>query len=106
MEIKTIERYAVIAIDINGINNKEMRQMHEMKERIAQVINSHKDEKVKNEYLTDNELMMIHAILHVFTKDFPASSSQISAFDDALKELNKPVEEKPTIPVGEDTTFG
>ena len=104
MEIKTVDRYAVVATDIKGINNKEMRQMHEMKERIAQVINSHKDEKVKNEYLTDDELMMIHAILHVFTKDF--SSSQTSAFDDALKELNKPVEEKPTIPVGEDQTFG
>ena len=92
MEIKFKESYAVVATNISGINNKEMRQMHEMKERIAQVLNSHKDEKTKNEYLTDDELKLIHAIFYVFTKDF--ATTQESAFDNALKELNKPSEEK------------
>lgn len=65
--------------------------MHEMKERITQVLNSHKDEKVKNDYLTDDELKFMHAILHVFTKEY--SQTQTSAFDDFLKEQDKPAEQ-------------
>lgn len=88
MNITNQTQYAVVSTSILDINNKEMRQMHEMKERIKDVLESHKDENKKNEYLTDEELAMIHAILSVFTKDF--SSTQTSAFDDFLKEQAEP----------------
>lgn len=87
MKIKTNEAFATISTDILGINNREMRQMCDMKDRIAQVLSSHSDEKVKNEYLSDNELKMLLCILHVLTKDFDLCDT--SEFSNALKELEK-----------------
>lgn len=75
----------LIGLDVRDINMVETRQMCEIKERIAHVLNTHRNEELKNEYLTDEELEMIHAILHVFTKE--AELETKSAFTDALKEL-------------------
>lgn len=85
MEIVKNESYAITSVDIIGINCKEMQQMDALKSRIAHVIDTHKHDDKKNEYLTDDELLMMHAILHVFTREY--SNSNNSAFDDALKEL-------------------
>ena len=104
MEIKTIERYAVVATDINGINNKEMRQMHELKNRIDDVLISHKPDSKEKKYISDDDLKLMHAILHVFTKDY--SSTQTSAFDDALKEFSKIAKDESAMNPGEeDKTF-
>lgn len=89
MEIKTIEKYVIVATDINGINNKEMRQMYELKNRIDDVLISHKPNSKKKKYISDDDLKLMHAILHVFTKHLPSGSSQVSAFDDALNEFGK-----------------
>lgn len=90
MEIKTVEMCAVVATDINGINNKEMRQMYELKNRIDDVLISHKPNSKKKKYISDDDLKLMHAILHVFTKHLPSNySSQISAFDDTLNEFSK-----------------
>lgn len=86
MEIKFEESRAIVGASFLNVNSKEMRQMYEMKERIAAVLNSHKGENLKKEYLSDEELSMLHAILHAFTKGY-VSITQTSAFDDALEEL-------------------
>lgn len=93
MEIKSNKTYAIASTDIRDINNKEMRQMHELKERIQNVLNSHKDNSEKKEYISDDDLKLMHAILSVFTKEY--SSTQTSAFDKFLEEQNKP--EKPLV---------
>lgn len=87
MNITFKKDYCVVSTSVENINNREMRQMNDIKERIAQVLASHKNEKLKNEYLTDDELKMLHAILRVFTKEY--SKTQTSAFDDELKAIEK-----------------
>lgn len=97
MKVEFKKDYCIASTTVSDINNKEMRQMHEMKVRIEQVLNSHKDEKLKNEYLSDDELKMVHAILSVFTKEY--SSTQNSAFDDFLAEQEKQTEKPVDNPV-------
>ena len=104
MEIKANEKWGINSFDILGLNVSEFQTLCELKTRIKNVLETHKDEKKKNEYLSDDELKMIHAVLHVFTRDHAFKVT--NTFEDALKALNKPVEKKPTIPVGEDQTFG
>lgn len=92
MEIKTIEKYAVAATDIKGINNKEMRQMHELKNRIDDVLISHKPDSTEKKYISDDDLKLMHAILSVFTKEY--SNTQTSAFDDFLKEAEEQLKQQ------------
>lgn len=83
---------AVISTDITGINSTEMYQMHQMKERVAQVLKSHSQkDNSKKEYLSDEELTQIWAILSVFTEDY--SKGNRSEFDKYV-ENHKPVEEE------------
>lgn len=91
MEIKFDKSYAIVGTNVCGINNKEMRQMHELKERINDVLISHKADAKEKKYISDDDLKLMHAILHVFTKEY--ATTQESAFDDALKELNAPKNE-------------
>jgi hypothetical protein len=90
MKIKSEKSYAIVGTTICDIHNREMRQMHELNNRIKNVLNSHKGGSEKKEYISDDDLTLMHAILSVFTKEW--SSLETSAFDDYLKELNKPVE--------------
>lgn len=99
MNIKQEKSYGIVGTSILDINNREMRQMCEMKERIAQVLNTHTDEKVKNEYLSDDELEMIMTILTVFTKEYEVNET--SAFDDALRELHQSPKSTDVTPVEE-----
>jgi hypothetical protein len=92
MEIKTIEKYAVVATDIKGINNNEMRQMHELKKRIDDVLISHKPNSTEKKYISDDDLKLMHAILSVFTKEY--SNTQTSAFDDFLKEAEEQLKQQ------------
>ena len=102
MNIKCNREYALVSTDVRDINNKEMRQMHELNNRIKSVLDSHKPEAKEKKYIGDNDLTLMHAILSVFTKGF--ADTQTSEFDKFLEESNKPVEEpKPQL---EDTTFG
>ena len=85
MNIKTITGKAVLATSIEELNGREMRQMYEMRLRINKVLESHQDGK-KKQYLSDDELRLIHAMLYCFTKHMGDSIE--SEFDKAVKELN------------------
>jgi len=107
MNIKIEKSFGMTGVTANDINMKELRQMHELKTRIEDVLKSHAPESKEKKYIDDDDLKLMRAILHVFTKEY--STTQTSAFDDALKELEKPVEEdkpQPKIPIGDDQLFG
>lgn len=107
MIVKSNKEIAIVSTDIRDINNKEMRQMHELKNRINDVLISHKPDSKEKKYISDDDLKLMHAILHVFTKDY--ASTQTSAFDDALEEFDRIAkgEEKPSAmnPGEDDQTF-
>lgn len=112
MKIKGNKSYGIVSTDVIDINNKEMNQMYELKNRIKNILDSHKEGSEKKEYASDDDLTLMHAILSVFTKEY--EPTQTSAFDDFLKEQNKPAEkpqqqeEKQSLsdPYHEDQTFG
>ena len=112
MKIISNREYAIASTDVRGINNKEMRQMHELKNRINDVLDSHKPDSKEKKYISDDDLKLMHAILSVFTKEY--KNTQTSAFDDFLKEQEKPVEQpqqqenkqSAPDPYHEDQTFG
>lgn len=84
MKIENKQDYAIVSITIRDINNHEMRQMHELNNRINDVLDSHKPDSKEKKYISDDDLKLMHAILSVFTKDY--SFTQVSAFDDFLKK--------------------
>ena len=92
MEIKSNREYCLASTDVRGINNKEMCQMFELKNRINDVLNSHKPEAKEKKYISDDDLQLMRAILSVFTREYAAT--QTSAFDDELKAIDE--EEKNT----------
>lgn len=91
MIIKSNREYCLSSTDVRDINNKEMRQMYELNSRVKDVLDSHKPDSKEKKYIGDEDLKLMHAILSVFTKEY--SSTQTSAFDDFLKEQDKPAEE-------------
>ena len=95
MEIRPSKSYGIVSTDIRDINNREMQQMHELKNSIKDVLDSHKPDSKEKKYINDDDLKLMHAILSVFTKEY--SSTQTSAFDDFLKEQDKPVEQPQSI---------
>ena len=90
MIIKSNREYCLASTDVRDINNKEMRQMHELNNRIKDVLDSHKPEAKEKKYVSDDDLKMMHAILSVFTKEY--ANTQTSAFDDFLKEQDAEAE--------------
>jgi hypothetical protein len=84
MEIKLNKAFGVVSTSLT-VTNREMDELCEMKERVIRVLNTHNDEKVKNEYLSDTELKMLHAILHALTKEY--DFSRVSTFQDTYDEL-------------------
>ena len=100
MKIISNHEYAIASTDVRGINNKEMRQMHELKNRIDDVLISHKPDSKEKKYIGDDDLKLMHAILSVFTKEY--SESQTSAFDDELKAIEEEeknmTKEEPVVP--------
>lgn len=96
----TRENYgkAIVSVDVLDINSVEMRQMCELEKRIAEVLFTHINKidadgnAIKPQYLNDDELRLMRAILYTFTKGHQTSMS--SAFDTTLKEL-KEQEPKP-----------
>lgn len=89
MEIKLNKDYCVSSVDVCDINNKEMRQMYELKNRIAEVLNSHLPNAKEKKYISDDDLKLMHAILRVFTKEY--ATTQTSTFDDELKAIDEEV---------------
>lgn len=89
MEIKLNKDYCVSSVDVRDINNKEMRQMYELKNRIADVLNSHLPNAKEKKYISDDDLKLMHAILRVFTKEY--ATTQTSMFDDELKTIDEEV---------------
>lgn len=77
----------VTSLDILNLNMVEVRQMVEMKQHIAEVLNSHNDKETKNKYLSDDDLKLLHAMLVVFTKEIELESS--SAFTAELKAIEE-----------------
>jgi benzoyl-CoA reductase/2-hydroxyglutaryl-CoA dehydratase subunit BcrC/BadD/HgdB len=110
MKIESKQSYAIVSTTIRDINNREMRQMYELKNRINDVLASHKPNSKEKKYISDDDLKLTHAILSVFTKEY--ESTQTSAFDDFLKEQEKPVEqpkqqdEKKPIRLPDDDLYG
>lgn len=100
MKIRSNKTYAIVGTTIEDINNKEMRQMHELNIRIKEVLDSHKPEAKEKKYISDDDLQLMRAILSVFTEDF--SSTQNSAFDDFLAKQEKQTEKPVDDPVEED----
>lgn len=90
MKIKNNRTYAIVGTTIEDVNNKEMRQMYELKNRIKDVLDSHKPEAKEKKYISDDDLKLMHAILSVFTEEY--SSTQNSAFDDFLAKQEKQTE--------------
>ena len=88
MKIKSEKTYAIVGTSILDINNKEMKQMHELNNRIKNVLDSHKEGSEKREYISDDDLKLMHAILSIFTKEY--ADTQTSAFDEFLKEQDNP----------------
>ena len=86
MKIESKQSYAIVSTTIRDINNREMRQMYELKNRINDVLASHKPDSKEKKYISDDDLKLAHAILSVFTKEY--ESTQTSAFDDFLKEVD------------------
>lgn len=84
---------AIVSVDILDINAVEMRQMCELEQRIAEVLFTHINKvdangnPIKKEYLNDDELRMMRAILYTFTKGHQAANS--SSFNTTLKELKE-----------------
>lgn len=70
MKVIMNREYAVASTDVRDINNKEMRQMHELNARIQDVLDSHEPNSKEKKYISDDDLLLMHAILSVFTKDF------------------------------------
>lgn len=83
MKIKSNREYAIASIDVRDINHREMRQMYELNNRIKDVLDSHKPDSKEKKYICDDDLLLMNAILSVFTKEF--SDTQTSAFDDFLE---------------------
>lgn len=100
MKVILNREYALCSTDVRDINNREMRQMHELNTRIIDVLNSHKPEAKEKKYISDDDLKLMHAILGVFTREF--KNTQTSAFDEFLKEEDKPVEQEVVIPEDND----
>lgn len=84
MNIKKRTSIGVVGYDIDSVSLNEMRQMHELKEHINNVLVSHKPEAKEKKYVSDDDLKFMYAILSVFTKEYTNDSS--SAFDNFLKE--------------------
>ena len=91
MKITSNREMCICTTDVRDINNKEMRQMHELNQRIVDVLDSHKPDSKEKKYVSDDDLKLMHAILSVFTKEY--KNTQTSAFDNFLEELNKPIEQ-------------
>lgn len=89
MKIESKESYAIVSTTIRDINNREMRQMFELKNRINDVLASHKPDSKEKKYISDDDLKFMHAVLSVFTKEY--SLTQTSAFDDELKAIEEKV---------------
>jgi hypothetical protein len=97
MELKFKKDFGIVSTDVRDINNREMRQMFELKNRINDVLDSHKPEAKEKKYISDDDLQLMRAILRVFTREY--ASTQTSAFDDELKAINeeeKNAEKTPT----------
>ena len=97
MKIKIEESLGMTGVTAKDINMKELRQMHELKTRIEDVLKSHAPESKEKKYIDDDDLKLMRAILRVFTKEY--SSTQTSIFDDELKVIEE--EEKNTEDVEE-----
>ena len=103
MELKFKKDYGIVSTDVRDINNREMRQMHELKNRINDVLDSHKPDSKEKKYISDDDLKLMRAILRVFTRAY--SSTQTSAFDDELKAIDeeeKNTEKTPEMPQEDD----
>ena len=108
MNIKSKTSIGIVGYNIEDVNLNEMRQMAELNNRIKDVLASHAKDSKEKKYISDDDLHLMHAILSVFTKDYKDATT--SAFDEFLKEQEKPVEqlkqEKKPIRLPDDDLYG
>jgi hypothetical protein len=86
MKIEGEKNYGIVAT-ICTINNREMSQIAEMGSKIRNILENHKKEGGKKEYLNDDDLERIMVILNVISREW--RDDEESAFDKALAELHK-----------------
>ena len=53
MEIRPTKSYGIVSTDIRDINNREMQQMHELKNSIKDVLDSHKPDSKEKKYINE-----------------------------------------------------
>ena len=112
MNIKQNNSYGVESYNIESVNLNEMRQMAELKSHIKNILDSHKKDSEKKEYISDDNLKLMYAILSVFTQDY--SNDAKSAFDEFLKKqeekkekpTEQPKQEKKPIRLPDDDLYG
>ena len=86
MNFKCERDYVIVSTSICDINNHEMSQMCQMRDKVKKILENHRDEKAKKEYISDKELEKIYAILLTFTGDWEVEKSK---FDEVYKELQE-----------------
>ena len=65
MKIVSNKEFCIATTDVRGINCKEMRQMHELKQRIAAILDSHESDEVRNESINPLFIVFKGFIFHL-----------------------------------------
>ena len=95
-EEKVVESYT-----ISGVTNADMHKMTQMHKQVTSIIANHLDKKAeKKEYLSDDDLYDIAAVLDVLTENNRVCTIK-SVFEERKEELLKMHKELVEAPVGE-----
>lgn len=98
---KYTEERVIESYTIAGVTRADMHKMTQMYDRVMNIIGNHLDKSAeKKEYLSDDDLYDIVAILDVLTEGNKTNLKE-SAFDKRKKELLKMHKELINAPVGE-----
>ncbi len=91
MNIKKERAQGVVGYDICDIRPVEMKYMVDMCNRVKNILDNHQNKDAQKEYLSDDDLKKIWAILSVFTRESDLSTRP-SEFETFLAEQEKQAE--------------
>ena len=91
MDINKKRAQGVVGYDICDIRPVEMKYMVDMCNRVKAILDNHQNKDAQKEYLSDDDLKKIWAILSVFTRESELSTRP-SEFETFLAEQEKQVE--------------
>lgn len=92
MNIKKERAQGVVGYDICDIRPVEMQYMVDMCNRVKSILDNHQNKDAQKEYLSDDDLKKIWAILSVFTRESDLSTRP-SEFEIFLENANKKEEQ-------------